>query len=199
MKQRLADELARRVGAAPITARQLAEDLFDRPAPPGLLSALAGALERLRDSADDGDVDEALWGPQPSQGEIAAARLTEEAAVGQALEHALRGALTREEAARRLGISPQAVSKRRAAGSLVALRRGREWRLPAWQFYENGVLPGLNHLIAAYPGTPLALTMWATTPNADLDGRLPAEAMLTARGVERVLSDAVRPLTAAAW
>lgn len=130
---------------------------------------------------------------------IGAARLDGEATVEQALEQALRGALTRDQAAERLGISPQAVSKRRAARHLVALRRGREWRLPTWQFHEDGVLPGLHLLITAYPGTPLALTTWTTTPNADLDGHTPAEAMLTARGVEWVLSDAVRPLTPAAW
>lgn len=91
------------------------------------------------------------------------------------------------------------MSKRRAARGLVALRRGREWRLPAWQFHEDSVLPGLDRLIAAYPGTPLALTTWATTPNADLDGYTPAKAMLTTGGIDWVLSDAVRPLTPAAW
>lgn len=199
VKQRLTDELTKRVGEAPLTPRQLVEELFERPAAPGLIAALSGALERLRDSADGGGFDEALWGAQPGEGEIAAARHSGEVAVEQALEQALRGALTRDEAAERLGISPQAVSKRRAARTLVALRRGREWRLPAWQFYEDGLLPGLPDLIAAYPGTPLALTTWATTPNADLDGHTPAEAMLTARGVEWVLSAAVRPLTPAAW
>lgn len=199
VKQRLADELAQRVGDAPITARQFADKLFGGPATPGLIAALADTLERLRDSSHSRDLDEVLWGEQPGEGEIAAARLTGEATVEEALEQALRGALTRDEAAERLGISPQAVSKRRAARSLVALRRGREWRLPAWQFHEDGVLPGLHLLIVAYPGTPLALTMWATTPNADLDGLTPAQAMLTARSVEWVLSDAVRPLTPAAW
>jgi DNA-binding IclR family transcriptional regulator len=43
----------------------------------------------------------------------------------RAMHDALSGALTREQAARRLGITPQAVSKRAAAGGLVALRRGR--------------------------------------------------------------------------
>ena len=199
VKQHLADELTKRVGDTPVTPRQLAEELFDGPAPPGLIAALSGALKRLRDGTDDGGLDEALWGVQPGEGEIAAARLTGEATVERALEQALRGALTRDEAAARLGISPQAVSKRRAARHLVALRRGREWRLPTWQFHEDGVLPGLHLLIGAYPGTPLSLTTWATTPNPDLDGRTPAQAILTARGVDWVLSDAVRPLTPAAW
>lgn len=199
VKQDLADELTKCVGDAPITTRRLVEKLFDQPAPPGLISALTGALERLRESADGEDLDESLWGSQPTAGAIAAARSSGEAAVDQSLEHALRDALTRDEAARRLGITPQAVSKRRAAHALVALRRGREWRLPSWQFHEDGVLPGLDLLIAAYPGTPLALSIWATTPNADLDGLTPAQAMLTARSVEWVLSEAVRPLTPAAW
>lgn len=199
VKQRLVDELAEHLGDAPVTPRQLTDELFDRPAPPGLIAALADALERLRDNADGGDLYESAWGPEPGGGETAAARLSGEAAVGESLEQALRGALTRDEAAERLGITPQAVSKRRAARRLIALRRGREWRFPDWQFHEDSLVPGLPYLIAAYPGTPLALTTWATTANADLDGHTPAEALLTARGVEWVLSDAVRPLTPAAW
>ena len=53
-------------------------------------------------------------------------------------------------------------------------------------------------MIAAYPGTPLALTTWATAPSADLDGRTPAEALTERGGVQRVV-DAARALTPAAW
>jgi hypothetical protein len=114
------------------------------------------------------------------------------------MRDALTGALTREQAAQRLGISPQAVSKRVASGGLVALHRGRVSQLPAWQFYEGGVLPGLKQVIAAYPGGPLSLTSWATSPSPDLDGATPAQTLALRGGLLRVL-DALQALTPAAW
>lgn len=135
---------------------------------------------------------ESIWGPAPGEGDLAAARRAGAAAVDAALTVALSGALTEDQAALRLGISRQALSKRRTAGGLVELRRGGECHFPFWQFYEGGLLPGLADLIAAYPGTDLALTTWALEPNPDLDGLTPAAA-LTRSEVDRVLA-AVRPL-----
>ena len=118
--------------------------------------------------------------------------------LASAMNDALSSALTREQAAQRLGITPQAVSKRVAAGGLIALRRGRVSRFPAWQFYEEGVLPGLKQAIAAYPGGALSLTSWATSPSPDLDGVTPAQALARRGGIARVL-DAIQALTPAAW
>ncbi len=97
-----------------------------------------------------------------------------------------------------LGITPQAVSKRVASGGLLALRRGRVNRLPAWQFYEDTVLPGLKQLISTYPGGALSLTIWATSPSPDLDGTTPAQVLARRGGPSRVL-EAARALTPAAW
>ena len=107
-------------------------------------------------------VDEDLWGPEPSADELAEADEAGQAAVQKVLGAALDGALTRDQAAARIGITPQAVSERRKAGKLLGLRRGREWRFPAWQFADDGTVWALDELIAAWPGTPLALSAWAT-------------------------------------
>jgi len=138
------------------------------------------------------------WGPPPSEAELADAQRVGEVARESALAGALTGALTRDRAAARLGVTPQAVSERMKAAKLVGLRRGREWRFPAWQFGDDAILPGLDEVIDAWPGTPLALSVWAVTPSVDLDGRTPAQALVRRGGPERVL-ELARALGAAAW
>jgi hypothetical protein len=138
------------------------------------------------------------WGPEPNEEELAEARRVGEGAEQAALALALDGALSRELAADRIGVTPQAVSERVKAGKLVGLRRGREWRFPAWQFADDGTLPALGELIGAWPGTPLALCAWAVTRSADLDGLTPAQALARRGGPERVL-EAAHALGASAW
>jgi hypothetical protein len=191
---RLAAELTACVGAGPFTAEELAGALVGLERPNALFRTLS---EVLVGDADD-ELDETLWGPAPTAAQLAAAQQAGQAAVDEALEAALAGALTRAQAGRRLRISSQAVSKRVAGGRLIALRRGREKRLPSWQFHEDGVLPGLPQLIEAWPGTPLALTVWATSPSADLGGLPPARVLTQPGGVPRVLG-AIEPLTPKAW
>jgi hypothetical protein len=59
------------------------------------------------------------------------------------------GALGAEEVANILGITRQAVDKRRRAGKLLGLTTGRYgFRYPVWQFTESGVVPGLQAVLA---------------------------------------------------
>jgi hypothetical protein len=195
---RLANELSRVFGDEPITARALAEELVVGDRAVDLITLFEDAVACRAAAGEDDTLDDTLWGLPPTSEELRAARETANAAVGEALDEALSDALSREEAGRRLGISPQAVSKRRAAGQLVALERGRERFFPAWQFREDAVLPGLADVIDVYPGTPLSLTVWATSPCADLDGRTPAQTLTRRDGVQQVL-EAATALTTAAW
>jgi hypothetical protein len=196
--ERLADELIKRLGEGPLTPRELAAELATRDAPPTLIGAFEDALSR-RAAADETDqLDDALWGSTPTDEELALARRASYATLAGAMREALSDTLTRDQAAERLGITPQAVSKRVASGGLIALRRGRVNRLPAWQFYEDTVLPGLKQVISTYPGGALSLTIWATSPSSDLDGATPAQTLTRRGGLERVLETA-RALTPAAW
>jgi excisionase family DNA binding protein len=138
------------------------------------------------------------WGPPPPEDEVDAAAARAERSRREALTQELARSLTRDQAAERLGISPQAVSDRLKAGRLVALRRGREWRFPDWQFGDDDALPGLDELAVRYPGSMLALSVWAKRSHADLQGRSPAAELARRGGTERVLAlvDAVR---ATAW
>jgi hypothetical protein len=184
---RLARDLRALLGEDAITVTGLAAAILEGSDGARLANAIEEAVGRV--AATD-ELDESLWGPRPTDAEIARARRIGRAAELAALEVALADALSREEAAVRLGISPQAVSKRLAAGALVALSRGRTRWFPAWQFHEDGVLPGLADVIAAYQGTSLALTVWATTPSADLGGLTPAKALTRRGGTARVVTAA---------
>jgi hypothetical protein len=59
------------------------------------------------------------------------------------------GTITAGQVAARLGLSRQAVDKRRRVGRLIALHLGRRgYAYPAWQFDSRGVLPGLEAVLA---------------------------------------------------
>jgi excisionase family DNA binding protein len=197
----LADRILDIVQSRPgITVGELANELGIDDASDVLVKLRSG-LEQVNvdvqpDQRDDGL--SAAWGPAPSAPDLAGARWFGPLTVRKALDAALHGALTRDQAAERIGVTPQAISERLKRGKLTALRRGREWRFPAWQFADDGTLPELPKLIAMWPSTPLALSSWAITPNADLDGRSPAEELTRRGGTRRVLElvDAVR---AAGW
>jgi len=208
--ERMLEVLRRRPG---LTVPELAEELREVPAV-CLYEVVETLTLTLRESETEGlaEHDEAValapgdarqtlpggWGPEPSPRELQAALAVADRAREDALAAALDRALTREQAAVRLGVSRQAVSERLKAGRLTALQRGREWRFPVWQFGEDATLPGLSELIVAWPGTPLALSRWAVTEHPDLGGFTPAQALRRRGGPERVLA-AVEALTAAAW
>jgi hypothetical protein len=63
------------------------------------------------------------------------------------------GAVSSGEAAELLGITPQAVDKRRRAGKLLALPVGRAYLYPVWQFDERGrggVVSGLEEVLGSF-------------------------------------------------
>jgi hypothetical protein len=79
-------------------------------------------------------------------------------------------ALTVAEAARTIGVDTSRVRHRLASGRLCGWKDRGGWRLPAWQFTGNGVLPGLEVVLEAVPEDQPALVVAAfmTTPQQDL-------------------------------
>lgn len=79
-------------------------------------------------------------------------------------------ALTVSEAARTIGVDTSRIRHRLSARRLMGWKDRGGWRLPAWQFTEHGVLPGLKQVIAALPTDQPALVVAAymTTPKEDL-------------------------------
>ena len=101
------------------------------------------------------------------------------------------GTLTAEGAAGVLGISRQAVEKRRSAGNLLGLTTGRHgYRYPAWQFTRSGVLPGLEDILRALaPYDPWMQAAFFLGSNPRLKGKSPLE-MLKAGQLSVVLKAA---------
>jgi hypothetical protein len=89
------------------------------------------------------------------------------------------GALTGSEVAELLGISRQAVDKRRKTGQLLAVELQRRGLLyPAWQFVEAGMLPGFIDILAALRAhDPWAQARFFVTRNDRLRGRRPLDVL----------------------
>lgn len=87
------------------------------------------------------------------------------------------GPLTAEEAGARLHISRQAIDKRRLGGQLLALTLGRRgYSYPAWQFVDEGLLPGLPEILALLEEhPPLAKLRFFLSGNVRLGGDRPLD------------------------
>jgi hypothetical protein len=156
-------------------------------------------------AAEQGEQDQLeAWrdvlGPKPD-----ATELRKAAAFGLVAEHADRatvvsGSLSRTQAARVLGVSPQAISAMRRQGRLVALTVGRDLIFPAWQFdaeTSDGRLSGLDEILRRYPGSVVSLSIWMTTENPDLRGMSPQEVIHNGQ-LDTVLA-LIDSLTSSGW
>ena len=103
-------------------------------------------------------------GPQTAQDALPRARAVVALAV-------LRdSALTVAEAARQLQVDTSRIRHRLGVGRLVGWKDKGSWRLPAWQFAGNGVLPGLEAVLAtvAQDQPALVVAAFMTTAQEDL-------------------------------
>jgi hypothetical protein len=89
------------------------------------------------------------------------------------------GTLTAAEVARHLRVTPKAVRDRREAGRLLALDADqRGYRYPAWQFVPEGVLPGLEQVLAELHGlSPWTQLAFMLNGKGSLDGVSPLVAL----------------------
>jgi hypothetical protein len=101
------------------------------------------------------------------------------------------GTLNAEHVAQHLGITRQAVEKRRRAGKLIALTMGRHgYRYPVWQLTKSGVLPGFDTVLAVLASHDEWMqTAFFVSANPRLGGRTPIET-LKAGELESVLDAA---------
>lgn len=60
------------------------------------------------------------------------------------------GTMSAEDAGRMLGISRQAVDKRRRAGTLLAVREGSDWRYPLCQLDQGEVISGISDVVRGF-------------------------------------------------
>ncbi len=89
------------------------------------------------------------------------------------------GALSAEQAAQWLGISRQAVDKRRRRGLLIGLTQGRRgYAYPVWQFEAGRTLPHLEKVLEALSGhDPWMQMTFFLNGNDRLDGQRPLDAL----------------------
>lgn len=87
-----------------------------------------------------------------------------------ALAGLIRTGLTTLQAARRLGVSDARIRQRLHDRTLLAVREGRSWKLPLFQFSEQGELPGWGDICPRLPGavSPVAVERWLALPHPDL-------------------------------
>ncbi|MBE9020889.1 helix-turn-helix domain-containing protein, partial [Chroococcidiopsidales cyanobacterium LEGE 13417] len=109
-------------------------------------------------------------------------------AARERLLNAEGGPLTISQVEELLGISRQAIHKRCSKGKLIALTTSkRGYLFPRWQFAENGILPGLESVLAALDESePWMQAAFMLNPNIWLDGASPLE-MLRQGKIEDVL------------
>jgi excisionase family DNA binding protein len=148
---------------------------------------------------DDG-LDEKFWGPAPDS--ITASQAVFADLKDQfAQRHQLAAeSISRDEAAELLGVAAQSITTKLAAGKLVGIKVGREWRLPVWQFDPDdpsGVLPDLDNLQSVFPGGVVSLSRWMHHKQPEFDGRSP-HAEMVLHGSAPVIALA-EVLTAAGW
>ena len=171
----------------------------------GRITALAADLEKLADDGLFGDDDQsitlpAVWGNAPSR---AARELAESENLRKAFltrQSVLGSSVSRGQAAALLGLSEQAVTKHLDQGRIVGIKDKGRWAIPAWQLdadTRDGYLVGIDRLARVFPGGPVALTRWVTTPAADFAGNTPRD-MLARNRVDEVVR-AAQALTAKGW
>lgn len=99
------------------------------------------------------------------------------------------GVLTSEEVAKLLGVSRQAVDKRRAANQLLALTQGRRgYNYPGFQFEDGKALVGLDKVLANLEDLdPWMRLLFFTSPHERLAGRTPVE-VLRKGGLDEVVA-----------
>lgn len=95
----------------------------------------------------------------------------------QQMLEAAGGTLTSEQVAEVLGISRQAVDKRRAANQLLALTQGRRgYSYPSFQFEDGRAIAGLEEILSELKDVdPWMQMVFFTSPHERLGGRTPLE------------------------
>ncbi|NKL18976.1 helix-turn-helix domain-containing protein [Rhizobium leguminosarum] len=93
------------------------------------------------------------------------------------------GTMSAEDAGRILGISRQAVDKRRRAGTLLAVREGSDWRYPLCQLDQGEVIGGGSDVVRGFA---------AAGPWVALDFLLASDTALGGRTALQALRDGDR-------
>lgn len=83
----------------------------------------------------------------------------------------LESTRTVDAVARLLGVNGSRIRQRLADRSIYGIKQGNKWRIPGWQFDDNGILPGIADVNRAVDHNVdiVALHGFLHTPNVDLE------------------------------
>lgn len=117
--------------------------------------------EQERNALDEAGLD--LAPQEATEGDPRARAVAEQAVLRDT-------ALSVQQAADRIGVDTSRVRHRIGDHRLIGWKDRGGWRLPAWQFTEKDVLPGLETVLTAMPADQPALVLanFMTTPQEDL-------------------------------
>jgi len=137
---------------------------------PSLVAVVAGILgvaqERPGDRLSGGELQVLERYPLGSREQVSRS-LARTAGVRQRIMDA---SLSGGEAAERLGVGTSRIRQRIGERTLYAVKSGRSWRLPAWQFTRRGEMTGIAAVIHALPNETdlVEVDGFLTSPNVDL-------------------------------
>lgn len=137
---------------------------------PSLIAVIAEVLsvaqERPGERLSDGEL-QVLEGYPSGSREQVTRSLARTAGVRQGI---IDASLSGAEAAKRLGVGPSRIRQRIGERTLYAIKSGRSWRLPAWQFTRRGEIPSIAAVIHALPNETdlVEVDGFLTSPNVDL-------------------------------
>lgn len=141
-------------------------------------SGLRKTLEELRSDPDDDPL--AAVDSRMDASEAASAMLWANVESKRRRRELLRDCVDAQQAGELTGRSRQAVERLRRDGRILALRVGRQWRYPIWQFDVDGpggVLPRLDEVVEKLFLSPAGAASWLTRPQKALEDRTPIEAL----------------------
>lgn len=92
------------------------------------------------------------------------------------------GTLSAGEVGTVLGVTRQAVDKRRRSATLLAIRENSDWRYPSCQFHDGDVVAGLPEVVKGlHASGPWVILDFLLAPDAALAGQSPLEALCDGR------------------
>lgn len=173
------DVLDHALGEAPAPQRRAARDLLGRMRRIEQMSgaSLVNVLEAIEQAVASAPAPAMLTAHQAAALALVGADGTPRPAVDRpsvrtalAYQRLLRTALSTAEAAQLLDVDESRIRQRIAENTLLAARVKNAHRLPAFQFADDGELPGWSRVAARIPrGRPLtAVDRFLHTPQADL-------------------------------
>jgi hypothetical protein len=200
--------MAMTIASTPVQSRTGAGDRSRSALRDAFIRRSTGAIERMAKLADDATLVEAMSAPTDygtlvrAMADVGAAGsavaeldpagvdLAAEIAHREELERRAGGNLSADAVGRVLGISRQAVDKRRRAKALLATRQGGNWAYPRAQFHEKETIPCLADVIGGLEESGSWVTLeFLVTGDDTLDGLAPRDALLKGGEMrERVLA-----------